>query len=67
MHFEGVLGARLAAAPATALSGAVRRLVSGADVVMTNFESALTDDADDCPDPQAKQFVFHARRPRSPR
>ena len=60
VHFEGVLGARLAADPATALSGPVRRLVSGADVVMTNFESALTDDDDDCPDPQAKQFVFHA-------
>lgn len=60
VHFEGVLGARLAADPATALSGPVRRLVAGADVVMTNFESALTRDAGDCPDPQAKQFVFHA-------
>lgn len=60
VHFEGVLEARLAADPATALSGSVGALVSGADVAMTNFESALTDDDDDCPDPQAKQFVFHA-------
>ncbi len=59
VHFAGVLGARLAADPATALSGSVGRLVSGADVAMTNFESALTGD-DDCPDPQAKQYVFHA-------
>jgi poly-gamma-glutamate capsule biosynthesis protein CapA/YwtB (metallophosphatase superfamily) len=56
VHFEGVLAAN----PSTALSGPVRRLVAGADVAMTNFESALTRDADDCPDPQAKQFVFHA-------
>ncbi len=32
VHFAGVLGARLAADPATALSGSVGRLVSGADV-----------------------------------
>lgn len=59
VHFEGVLGARLAADPVTALSGSVGVLVSGADVAMTNFESALTDGGG-CPDPQDKQFVFHA-------
>jgi poly-gamma-glutamate synthesis protein (capsule biosynthesis protein) len=57
VHFEGVLGQRLAHDPATAL-GPVSTLLSGADLSMTNFESALTNGS--CPDPQAKQYVFHA-------
>jgi len=59
VHFEGAIGARLAADPVTALSGSVGVLMSGADVAMTNFESALTDGGG-CPDPQDKQFVFHS-------
>jgi Bacterial capsule synthesis protein PGA_cap len=57
VHFEGPLAARLAADPVTALDGGITRLLSGADVSMTNFESALVYGA--CPDPQSKQFVFH--------
>jgi poly-gamma-glutamate capsule biosynthesis protein CapA/YwtB (metallophosphatase superfamily) len=58
VHFEGVLGDRLAQDPTTALDGSVATLLSGADLSMTNFESALTDGT--CPDPQPKQYVFHA-------
>jgi poly-gamma-glutamate capsule biosynthesis protein CapA/YwtB (metallophosphatase superfamily) len=59
VHFEGPLAARLAADPATALDGNIAKLLSGADISMTNFESALVYGA--CPDPQPKQFVFWAR------
>jgi hypothetical protein len=58
VHFEGVLGTRLAADPSTALDGNVASLLSGADLSMVNFESALTDGT--CPDPQPKQYVFSA-------
>jgi capsule synthesis protein PGA_cap len=58
VHFEGVLGQRLASDPATALDGSVATLLSGSDLSMTNFESALTDGS--CPDPQPKTYVFHA-------
>ena len=58
VHFEGVLGRRLAADPATALDGNVAKLLSGSDVSMTNFESALVYRT--CPDPQPKQYVFYA-------
>ncbi len=58
VHFEGPLAARLAADPATALDGNIADLLSGADLSMTNFESALV--AAGCPDPQPKQFVFAA-------
>ncbi len=58
VHFEGPLAARLAADPATALDGNIAKLLSGADISMTNFESALVYGA--CPDPQPKQFVFAA-------
>ncbi|HET7016479.1 MAG TPA: CapA family protein [Streptosporangiaceae bacterium] len=57
VHFEGAIGARLSANPNTALDS-ISRLLSGADLSMTNFESALTNG--DCPSPQPKQFVFHA-------
>jgi poly-gamma-glutamate capsule biosynthesis protein CapA/YwtB (metallophosphatase superfamily) len=59
VHFEGVLGARLAADPRTALDGSVAALLSHSDLSMANFESALTDDGG-CPDPQPKTYVFHA-------
>jgi hypothetical protein len=58
VHFAGVLGTRLADDPATALDGNVASLLSGSDVSMVNFESALTDGT--CPDPQPKQYVFYA-------
>ncbi len=58
VHFEGSLGERLAADPATALDGNIAKLLSGSDLSMTNFESALVNGS--CPDPQPKQFVFYA-------
>lgn len=58
VHFEGPLSTRLAADPATALDGTFAKLLSGADLAMTNFESALVDGP--CPDPQSKQYVFDA-------
>jgi Bacterial capsule synthesis protein PGA_cap len=58
VHFEGPLAVRLADNPATALDGDVVRLFSGADLSMTNFESALISGS--CTDAQPKQYVFHA-------
>jgi poly-gamma-glutamate synthesis protein (capsule biosynthesis protein) len=52
------LGDRLADDPATALGPTVPALLSGANLNMVNFESALTDGT--CPDTQPKQFVFYA-------
>jgi poly-gamma-glutamate capsule biosynthesis protein CapA/YwtB (metallophosphatase superfamily) len=52
------LGDRLADDPSTALGPTVPQLLGGADLMMTNFESALTDGT--CPDTQDKQFVFYA-------
>ncbi len=58
VHFEGPIATRLADDPRTALGGYIAKLMSGADISMTNFESALISGA--CTDPQPKQFVFHA-------
>jgi len=58
VHFEGPLAVRLAADPATALDGNIAKLLAGAQIRMTNFESALVTSG--CPDPQPKQFVFYA-------
>ncbi len=52
------LSGRLRGDPATALGPTVPALLSGADLKMVNFESALTDGT--CPSPQPKQFVFYA-------
>ena len=52
------LGERLADDPATALGPTVPALLSGANLSMVNFESAMTSGA--CPDPQPKQYVFYA-------
>jgi poly-gamma-glutamate synthesis protein (capsule biosynthesis protein) len=52
------LADRLAADPSTALGTGVRELLSGANLAMVNFESALSDGG--CPDPQPKQYVFDA-------
>ena len=53
------LGDRLAADPSTALGPTVPQLLSGANLSMVNFESAMTADGS-CPDAQPKQYVFSA-------
>jgi hypothetical protein len=60
IHFpvDTTLGDRLAADPATALGPTVPQLLSGANLTMANFESALTDGT--CPGSQSKQYVFYA-------
>ncbi len=58
VHFEGPIATRLADDPRTALGGYIAKLMAGADISMTNFESALISGA--CTDAQPKQFVFHA-------
>jgi poly-gamma-glutamate capsule biosynthesis protein CapA/YwtB (metallophosphatase superfamily) len=60
VHFPAgtTLGDRLADDPATALGPTVPQLLSGANLMMVNFESALTNGT--CPDTQNKQFVFYA-------
>jgi poly-gamma-glutamate capsule biosynthesis protein CapA/YwtB (metallophosphatase superfamily) len=52
------LGDRLAADPSDALGPTVPALLSGVDLSMVNYESALTDGT--CPDAQGKQYVFYA-------
>jgi poly-gamma-glutamate synthesis protein (capsule biosynthesis protein) len=52
------LGDRLAADPTDALGPTVPTLLSGVDLSMVNYESALTDGT--CPDAQDKQYVFYA-------
>jgi hypothetical protein len=52
------LGDRLAADPSDALGPTVPQLLSGVDLSMVNYESALTDGT--CPDAQPKQYVFYA-------
>ena len=60
VHFPAgtTLGDRLAADPSDALGPTVPALLSGVDLSMVNFESALTDGT--CPQPQAKQYDFFA-------
>jgi Bacterial capsule synthesis protein PGA_cap len=60
VHFPAgtTLGDRLAADPSDALGPTVPALLSGVDLSMVNFESALTDGS--CPAAQSKQFVFYA-------
>src|SRR5580658_3227258 len=53
------LGDRLAADPSDALGPTVPQLLSGVDLSMVNYESALTT-AGTCPDAQSKQYVFYA-------
>jgi poly-gamma-glutamate capsule biosynthesis protein CapA/YwtB (metallophosphatase superfamily) len=57
VHFEGSLADRLTADPPTALQP-VATLLAGADLTMVNLETAVTEDGT-CPQPQAKEFVFH--------
>lgn len=58
VHFAGALATRLADDRATALY-TLPTLFSGADLAMVNLETAVTDD-DSCPQPQNKQYLFHA-------
>jgi hypothetical protein len=60
VHFPvgTTLGDRLADDPATALGPTVPQLLSGANLMMVNLESALTDGT--CPEAQDKQYVFYA-------
>ena len=60
VHFPvgTTLGDRLEDDPSDALGPTVPALLSGADLSMVNYESALTDGS--CPDAQGKQFVFYA-------
>lgn len=60
VHFPTgtTLGDRLASDPSNALGSTVPTLLSGVDLSMVNFESALTDGT--CPQPQSKQYVFSA-------
>jgi poly-gamma-glutamate synthesis protein (capsule biosynthesis protein) len=50
------LASRLATNPSTALGSGASQLLSGADLSMVNFESALTNGT--CPQPQGKAYVF---------
>ena len=58
VHFEGAVGPRLKADPATALGNTVSQLLAGSQLRMVNLESALTDGT--CPQPQSKPYIFYA-------
>jgi Bacterial capsule synthesis protein PGA_cap len=58
VHFEGVVGEKLAQDPSTALGPTVPQLFSGSNMSMVNLESAVTDGT--CPEPQNKQYIFDA-------
>jgi poly-gamma-glutamate synthesis protein (capsule biosynthesis protein) len=58
VHFEGVLGEKLAQDPSTALGTTVQQLFAGANLSMVNLETAVTDGT--CPEPQNKQYIFDA-------
>lgn len=53
-----LLGDELAANPSTALGSGVRQLLSGVNLSMVNFESAMTNGT--CPVPQPKSYDFYA-------
>jgi poly-gamma-glutamate synthesis protein (capsule biosynthesis protein) len=58
VHFESQEAVRLAGDPSTALKP-LSTLFAGSDLAMVNVESAITTGGS-CPQPQAKQYVFHA-------
>jgi poly-gamma-glutamate synthesis protein (capsule biosynthesis protein) len=58
VHFEGAVGQRLTADPATALGNTVSQLLAGSQLRMVNLESALTNGT--CPQPQSKPYIFYA-------
>ncbi len=58
VHFEGVLGTRLAADATTALGSAVSGLLTGSNLSVATFDAALTNGT--CPEPQSKSFVWYS-------
>jgi poly-gamma-glutamate synthesis protein (capsule biosynthesis protein) len=58
VHFEGVVGGKLAQNPSTALGTTIPQLFAGSNMSMVNLETAVTDGT--CPEPQNKQYIFDA-------
>ncbi|HUE06529.1 MAG TPA: CapA family protein [Acidimicrobiales bacterium] len=58
VHFEGVVGSKLAQDPSTALGTTIPQLFAGSNMSMVNLETAVTDGT--CPEPQNKQYIFDA-------
>lgn len=58
VHFEGVLGQRLANNPTTALGPSVASLMGGVNLSVADLDTALTDGT--CPVPQNKSYVWFA-------
>jgi poly-gamma-glutamate synthesis protein (capsule biosynthesis protein) len=58
VHFEGVVGQKLAQDPTTALGTTIPHLFAGSNMSMVNLETAVTDGT--CPEPQNKQYIFDA-------
>jgi poly-gamma-glutamate synthesis protein (capsule biosynthesis protein) len=58
VHFEGVVGEKLAQNPSTALGTTIPQLFAGSNMSMVNLETAVTDGT--CPEPQNKQYIFDA-------
>jgi poly-gamma-glutamate synthesis protein (capsule biosynthesis protein) len=58
VHFEGVVGEKLAQNASTALGTTIPQLFSGANLSMVNLETAVTEGT--CPEPQNKQYIFDA-------
>ena len=58
VHFEGVVGEKLAQNPSTALGTTVPQLFAGSNMSMVNLETTVTDGT--CPEPQNKQYIFDA-------
>jgi poly-gamma-glutamate synthesis protein (capsule biosynthesis protein) len=58
VHFEGVVGEKLAQNPSTALGTTIPQLFSGSNLSMVNLETAVTEGT--CPEPQNKQYIFDA-------
>ena len=58
VHFEGVVGQKLAQDPSTALGTTIPQLFAGTQLSMVNLETAVTDGT--CPEPQNKQYIFDA-------
>ena len=58
VHFEGVVGQRLAQNASTALGTTIPQLFAGSNLTMVNLETAVTDGT--CPEPQNKPYIFDA-------
>ncbi len=58
VHFEGVVGQKLAQNAATALGTTIPQLFAGSNLSMVNLETAVTEST--CPEPQNKPYIFDA-------